>query len=268
MTSAQIIPGKRWISILLCLAALAGATAQPPSPELGRPLIRHFFPEEYRSDITCTSLLQDDRGLIYVANQRGVLEYDGAGWRLIPVPIGHSVRALAQAGDGVIYTGGVKNLGFLAPDEKGRHVKLQQIGRVVIRDHAEIGANTCIDRAAFGETVVGEGVKIDNLVQIGHNCVLGDHSVIVSQTGISGSCEIGRHTIIAGQTGISDHVKIADQVTLLARSGVFRDITEPGIYGFAPAMKGVDLMRFMPVLLRLPEMASQIRDLERKLESI
>lgn len=170
----------------------------------------------------------------------------------------------------VIHAGSVIGAdGFsYTPDEKGRHVKLQQIGRVVIRDHVEIGANTCIDRAAFGETVIGEGVKIDNLVQIGHNCVIGDHSVIVSQTGISGSCEVGRHTVIAGQTGISDHVKIADQVTLLARSGVFRDITEPGIYGFAPAMKGVDLMRFMPVLLRLPEMASQIKDLERKLESI
>ena len=154
------------------------------------------------------------------------------------------------------------------PDEKGRHVKLQQIGRVVIGDHAEIGANTCIDRAAFGKTVIGQGVKIDNLVQIGHNCVIGDHTVIVSQTGISGSCTIGKHTIIAGQTGISDHVTITDQVTLLARSGVFRDITEPGMYGFAPAMKGVDLMRFMPVFLRLPEMASQIKALERKLESI
>ncbi len=154
------------------------------------------------------------------------------------------------------------------PDEKGRHIKLQQIGRVVIRDHVEIGANTCIDRAAFGETVIGEGVKIDNLVQIGHNCVIGDHSVIVSQTGISGSCTLGRHNIIAGQTGISDHVTLTDQVTLMARSGVFRDISEPGIYGFAPAMKSLDLMRFMPVLLRLPEMASHIKELERKLEAI
>ncbi|MCO6487859.1 MAG: response regulator [Phaeodactylibacter sp.] len=167
MTSAQIIPEKRWISILLFLAALAGATAQPPSPELGRPLIRHFFPEEYRSDITCTSLLQDDRGLIYVANQRGVLEYDGAEWRLIPVPVGHSVRALAQAGDGVIYTGGVKNLGFLAPDEKGR-LAFFSLADQLPEGRRDFGFFR--EALAVGDTVYLRGEKL--LVQVAGKRVL------------------------------------------------------------------------------------------------
>ncbi len=153
-------------------------------------------------------------------------------------------------------------------DEKGQQVKLQQIGKVIIEDHVEIGANTCIDRAAFGETVISEGVKIDNLVQIAHNCEIGNHSVIVSQTGISGSCRIGKHTVIAGQTGISDHVTIGDKVTLLARTGVFRDIPESGMYGWAPAMKGTELMRFMPTLLRLPDMANQVKEMELRLDKI
>ncbi len=153
-------------------------------------------------------------------------------------------------------------------DDKGRHVKIQQIGKVVIEDLVEIGANTCIDRAAFGETIIREGVKIDNLVQIGHNCDVGSHSVIVSQTGLSGSCRLGKHNIIAGQSGISDHVTLGDQVTLMARTGVFRDIPESGTYGWAPAMKMVELMRFMPTLLRLPQLASQVKEMERRLDRI
>ncbi|QPJ60593.1 MAG: UDP-3-O-(3-hydroxymyristoyl)glucosamine N-acyltransferase [Candidatus Nitronauta litoralis] len=153
-------------------------------------------------------------------------------------------------------------------DEKGRHVKIQQIGKVVIEDHVEIGANTCIDRAAFCETIIREGVKIDNLVQIGHNCEVGSHSVIVSQTGLSGSCRLGKHNIVAGQSGISDHVTLGDQVTLMARTGVFRDIPESGTYGWAPAMKIVELMRFMPTLLRLPQLASQVKEMERRLDAI
>ncbi len=153
-------------------------------------------------------------------------------------------------------------------DDKGQHVKLQQIGKVVIEDHVEIGANTCIDRAAFGETIIKEGVKIDNLVQIAHNCEIGKHSVIVSQTGIAGSCRIGKHVVIAGQTGIADHINIGDEVTLMAQSGVFRDIPESGTYGWAPAMKLIDLMRFMPNLLRLPQLATQVKEMERRLDKI
>lgn len=98
----------------------APATAQFLSPERGSPLIRNFFPEEYHSDITCTSLLQSQSGLVYVGNERGVLEYDGAEWRLIQVPVGQDVRALAQADDGTLYAGGLKNIGYLEADERGQ----------------------------------------------------------------------------------------------------------------------------------------------------
>ncbi|MCB9035645.1 MAG: response regulator [Lewinellaceae bacterium] len=159
MNCSQMLTGK--LSILLWLGALSTAAAQYTSPEQGRPLIRHFSPEEYRSDITCTSLLQDNRGLIYVANQRGVLEYDGAEWRLIPVPLGHSVRALAQGADGVIYTGGVKNLGFLEPDEKGRlafHSMADQL------PESQRGFGFFREALAVGDTVYLRGEKL--LVQV------------------------------------------------------------------------------------------------------
>ena len=154
------------------------------------------------------------------------------------------------------------------PDAEGRQVKMPQIGRVVIEDHVEIGANACIDRAAFGETRIEEGVKIDNLVQIAHNCRIGAHSIIVSQTGLSGSCTIGRQNVLAGQVGLADHVTLGDKVTLLARTGVFRDLPKPGLYGWAPAMPSNELMHFMPVLLRLPELAGQVKELERRLRAI
>ncbi|MCB0588034.1 MAG: hypothetical protein KDD06_22270, partial [Phaeodactylibacter sp.] len=111
---------KKLGGLLFWLNLWATAAAQLNSPEEGQPLIRNFFPEEYHSDITCTSLLQGQSGLVYVANERGVLEYDGAGWRLISVPIGQDVRALAQAQDGLIYTGGLKNMGYLSPNDKGQ----------------------------------------------------------------------------------------------------------------------------------------------------
>ncbi|MCB0563788.1 MAG: response regulator [Phaeodactylibacter sp.] len=165
MNCSQMLTGK--LSILLWLGVLAVATAQPTSPEQGRPLIRHFFPEEYRSDITCTSLLQDNRGLIYVANQLGVLEYDGAEWRLIPVPIGHSVRALAQSSDGVIYTGGVKNLGFLEPDEKGR-LAFRSIADQLPEGQRDFGFFR--EALAVGDTIYLRGEKL--LVQVAGKRIL------------------------------------------------------------------------------------------------
>ncbi len=130
---------------------------------------------------------------------------------------------------------GTDGFGY-TPDEKGRHVKINQVGRVVIEDHVEVGSNTCIDRAAFGETVIREGVKIDNLVQIAHNCVIGPHSIIVAQTGLAGTCKLGHHVVLAGQVGLADHVTIGPQVVVAAQAGVSKDIVEPGFYGGYPAV--------------------------------
>ena len=106
----------------------------------------------------------------------------------------------------------------------GKHRKIAQIGGVVIGDDVELGANVTIDRGAVGDTSIGEGTKIDNLVQIAHNVVIGKHCIIISQTGIAGSTEIGDYTIIAGQVGIAGHLKIGSLVTIVAQSGVMRDI--------------------------------------------
>lgn len=110
----------------------------------------------------------------------------------------------------------------------GRHQKIDQLGIVRIENDVEIGASTTIDRARFGETVIGEGTKIDNQVQIGHNCIIGKHCIIVAQTGISGSTRIGNYVTLAAQCGIAGHLEIADQTTCGGRSGVIQSITEPG----------------------------------------
>lgn len=111
---------------------------------------------------------------------------------------------------------------------EGRHKKVEQLGIVRIEDDVEIGASTTIDRARFGETVIGEGTKIDNQVQIGHNVIIGKHCIIVAQTGISGSTRIGDYVTLAAQCGIAGHLTIADKVTCGGRSGVIASISDPG----------------------------------------
>ncbi len=154
------------------------------------------------------------------------------------------------------------------PDEKGRHFKINQVGRVVIEDHVEVGANTCIDRASFGETVVREGTKIDNLVQIAHNCDIGPHSIIVSQVGMAGTCKLGHHVILAGQVGLADHVTIGDQVIVAAQSGVNKNILEPGFYGGFPAIPAMSWKRYTTTLPKLPELSRKIQQLEKRLNAI
>lgn len=111
---------------------------------------------------------------------------------------------------------------------EGRHRKIEQLGIVRIGDDVEIGASTTIDRARFGETVIGEGTKIDNQVQIGHNCIIGKHCIIVAQVGISGSTRIGDYVTLAAQCGVAGHLVIADRVTFGGRSGVIASVREPG----------------------------------------
>jgi len=162
---------------------------------------------------------------------------------------------------------GTDGFGY-TPNEKGQHVKINQIGRVVIQDNVEVGANTCIDRATFGETVVGEGTKIDNLVQIAHNCDIGPHSIIVSQAGIAGTCKLGHHVVLAGQVGLADHVTIGDQVVVAAQSGVNKNLSEPGFYGGSPAISAMTWKRYSTILPKLPELSRKIQELEKRLNAI
>jgi UDP-3-O-[3-hydroxymyristoyl] glucosamine N-acyltransferase len=138
--------------------------------------------------------------------------------------------------DAVIQPGarvGASGFGFASAGDG--HGKIPQLGRVIIQDRVEIGANTTIDRGALADTVIGEGTKIDNLVQIGHNTTTGRHCVIVGQTGISGSVTLGDFVIVGGNVGIADHVSIGDRARLAARTGVTRDLEGGRDYGGIPA---------------------------------
>jgi UDP-3-O-[3-hydroxymyristoyl] glucosamine N-acyltransferase len=153
-------------------------------------------------------------------------------------------------------------------DEKGAHYKISQIGRVVIEDDVEIGANSCVDRAAMGATVIKQGTKIDNLVQVAHNCTVGEHSILVAQVGLAGSCTLGHHVVLAGQVGVADHVTLGDQVTLTARSAALRDIESNKIYGGSPAVPLGEWKKYVTVLPKLPDLARKVRELEARLNEI
>ncbi len=159
----------------------------------------------------------------------------------------------ALVGDRVIVHAGVvigqDGFGFV-PGKAG-HVKIPQVGRVIVQDDVEIGANSTIDRGGLADTVIGEGTKIDNLVQIGHNVVLGRHCVIVSQVGIAGSAVLGDVVFVGGQTGIQGHVTIADGARIAAISTVGSDIPTAGDWGGVPAQPVRDWMREHLALKRL-----------------
>jgi len=162
---------------------------------------------------------------------------------------------------------GADGFGY-TPDEKGHHVKINQIGRVVIEDHVEIGANSCIDRATLGTTRIKEGVKIDNMVQIAHNCVIGEHSIIVAQVGLSGSCTLGRHVTLAGQVGLTDHTNIGDRAIVTIRAGVLRDIKSGEVHGGSPNVPLATWKKYVALFPKLPDLAKKIRKCENRLEAI
>jgi len=163
---------------------------------------------------------------------------------------------------------GADGFGF-APKEDGPFEKIPQLGIVVIEDDVEIGANSAIDRATVGETVIRTGVKIDNLVQIGHNCTVGENTVIAAQTGIAGSVKIGKQCMIGGQVGIAGHLEIADRVTILAQSGVAKSIEEPGGVYFGTTIKERSRAHRIEAVIRsLPELSRDVYQLRRDVETL
>ncbi|HQZ44923.1 MAG TPA: UDP-3-O-(3-hydroxymyristoyl)glucosamine N-acyltransferase [Usitatibacteraceae bacterium] len=162
---------------------------------------------------------------------------------------------------GILHSGAVIGAdGFgMAPDD-GAWVKIPQVGRAVLGDNVEIGANTTIDRGALGDTVVGDGVKIDNQVQVAHNCRIGAHTVIAGCTGIAGSTTIGRHCMIGGAVGIIGHLTVCDGVTVTAMTLVAKSITRPGTYSSGlPMMAHAEWLRNAARLRRLDETARNAR---------
>lgn len=155
--------------------------------------------------------------------------------------------------------------GFGYDFNKGRHEKIEQMGIVQIDDDVEIGSCTTIDRARFGRTHIGTGTKIDNLVQIAHNVVIGRHCIIISQVGIAGSTRVGDYVTMAGQVGVAGHLEIASQVTILAQSGVSKSLTKPGAYTGFPAKPVMEGRRLTMLPGRIPEMLERLKALEEKL---
>jgi UDP-3-O-[3-hydroxymyristoyl] glucosamine N-acyltransferase len=153
------------------------------------------------------------------------------------------------------------------PDEEGRQFKLLQIGRVVIEDDVEIGANCCVDRAGFGETRIRRGAKFDNLIQIGHNVEIGENTVVAALAGFSGGTTIGRNCVIAGQIGTNQHITIGDGAIITARTGVTKSV-EPGklMGGMMPAMDYQQWRKSQVLYARLPELFERLKKLERRLD--
>src|SRR6266496_5434553 len=177
-----------------------------------------------------------------------------------------TIRERSRIGSRVIiHSGaviGADGFGFEMVD--GRHQKIQQLGIVQIDDDVEIGANTTVDRARFDRTWIQQGVKIDNLVQIAHNVVIGKNSVIVAQTGISGSTRVGERVMMAGQVGIVGHVEIADGSRIAAQSGVSKSIPGGTWFGY-PAMPMPEARRQIAWVRRLGKLLARVKELEKKL---
>jgi UDP-3-O-[3-hydroxymyristoyl] glucosamine N-acyltransferase len=163
---------------------------------------------------------------------------------------------------------GSDGFGF-APQADGAYKKIPQIGNVIIEDFVEVGANTTIDRATIGSTIIRTGVKLDNLIQVGHNVEIGAHTVIAALTGISGSAKLGRNIMIGGQVGIVGHISIADGTKIAAKSGISKTIKEPNkSFIGAPAMDTAIALRNHVISRNLPQLEKRIQDLEKLVEQL
>jgi UDP-3-O-[3-hydroxymyristoyl] glucosamine N-acyltransferase len=155
-----------------------------------------------------------------------------------------------------------------AANERGEHIKRPQVGIVRIGDDVEIGANSCVDRAAYGETVIKSGTKIDNLVQIAHNVVIGENSIIVSQVGISGSTTLGRNVVMGGQSATTGHIKIGDQVMIAARGAAHTNLEKGSVVGGAPAIPVRQWAKSCAIFNKLPELAKQVKSLNKTVQRL
>ena len=186
----------------------------------------------------------------------------GAGAALYP----HAVlrRDVDVAARAVVHSGAVLGGdGFRYTWDGARRMKVPHVGGVRLGADSEIGSNATVDRGTAGDTVVGVGTKIDNLVQIAHNAQLGDHAVIAAQTGLSGSTRVGDRVVMAGQCGVADHVTVASDTIFAGGTGVTGDVREPGAYMGLPARPIAEGRRILAALKRLPDLIARVRRLEK-----
>ncbi len=176
-----------------------------------------------------------------------------------------NIRERVSIGKRVIIHAGatIGSDGFGYVTDNGRHRKIPQVGGVIIGDDVEIGANSTVDRATLGNTIIKTGTKIDNLVHVAHNVTIGEHCFLVAQVGISGSCSIGDHVVLAGQVGLADHVTIGDRTMVSAQSGVIKSIESGQIMGGTYAMPQKEWLKVQAVLPKLPELRKQVGELVR-----
>ena len=181
-----------------------------------------------------------------------------------------TLRERTVLGDRVIVQSGAviggDGFGFITVD--GEHLKVPQVGNVVIEDDVEIGANTAIDRATTGSTIIRRGTKIDNLVHIAHNDVIGEHCFIVAQTGISGSVTVGNHVTLAGQTGTAGHISIGANSVFIGRAGITKDTPANYFGAGTPARPHQEWLREQVALHKLPEALKRLREMEKRLAEL
>ncbi len=163
---------------------------------------------------------------------------------------------------------GSEGFGF-SQNDKREFTKIPQIGNVILEDHVEIGVNSCVDRAMMGSTILRKGVKIDNLVQVGHNCEIGEHSGLAAQVGVAGSTRLGKHILVGGQVGFAGHLTVADGAMFAAQSGVNSSVKQENaqLCG-APAIDNRQFWRAASVFKNLPDLARTVRRLEKELETL
>ena len=173
--------------------------------------------------------------------------------------------------DCIIQSGAViggDGFGF-QPNQENNYTKIVHIGNVILEDHVEIGANTTIDKATLGSTIIRKGVKLDNLIQVGHNVEIGENTVIAAQTGVAGSTVIGKNCMIGGQVGFAGHQKIADGTKFAAKSGISKDVKEENnIFQGAPAMPVGDYQRSYVMFRKLPSMYTELKELKKELAEL
>lgn len=181
------------------------------------------------------------------------------------------VREDCRLGDRVILQNGViigsDGFGF-APREDGTYFKISQTGRVLIDDDVEVGANTTIDRAAVGNTIVRRGAKLDNLVQVGHGAQIGEDCVLAAQVGLAGSTRLGRNVRVGGQVGFAGHLEVGDNAVITAQSGTSHDVEPGAVISGSPAVDNLVWLRSVAAVPRLPDLIRKVRDLEKEIRRL
>jgi UDP-3-O-[3-hydroxymyristoyl] glucosamine N-acyltransferase len=152
--------------------------------------------------------------------------------------------------------------------DQGQHLKMPQVGHVIIHDDVEIGANSTVDRGALGPTVIGQGTKIDNLVHVAHNVSMGRHVLVMGQSGLAGSTKLGDYCVIASQSGIGGHLKLGPQATVGAKSGVMRDVPPQGTVLGIPAQPDRQMKRQFIAMQKLPDLLKRVREMEKELAAL